>query len=235
KIKKNTFFGVLFLAILIMLGACDPSDSLPDAPLPPKIAESAAAQIQQEQLKTFAYNCLINGYVVTDLGKSKDGMWLFLSGKTILLPKSKSASGSSYSNGELSFWSKANEAILTTPEGQDHCVESRKASIIEDAKLRGVDYRGQGHEPDWTLEISGSEMIFVNDHGQNRYSFLIEEHQVEGESRNVVYTASDPTNKISTRILGKTCSDNMSGELLETGVEIILNGQLYRGCGQGLH
>ncbi len=233
--RTHATFWTLLLTASTLLSACDSSDSLPAAPAPPQITNLDAKQSPSGQLKTFAYNCLINGYVVTDFRKSTDGMWLFLPGKTVLLPAARSASGSRYSNGELSFWNKGSEAILETPEGQDHCVENRKASILEDAKLRGVDYRGQGNEPGWTLEISGQEMVFITNYGQNRYSFLIDGDKAEPESRNAVYTSTDGTNRIKIRILGKTCSDDMSGERFETGVEVAFNEQLYRGCGRGLH
>ena len=85
------------------------------------------------------------------------------------------------------------------------------------------------------MEITDKEMIFTTDNSQKNYSFLINQHQSEIGGRNVIYNSSDGTNNITTRILGKTCSDTISGQRFETGVEITFNDTTYRGCGQGLH
>ena len=228
------FLGWAATGYLMLQGltGCE-SETLPEAPPPPQLeqAESLGAQ----KLKTFAYNCLINGYVVADFRQSDDSMWLFLPRETLLLPRERTASGARYSNGDISFWSKGTEALLEDTEGQDHCVEDRRASILEDAKLRGVDYRATGNEPGWVLEITGNAVMFSTNYGQDTYNFVSAGHAFDQDSRIASYNSVSTEPAISARIIGKTCSDDMSGERFETQAEVELNGSIYRGCGQGLH
>jgi len=219
------------LFIIAGLTGCE-SEPLPEAPQPSLQEANATAA---PALKTFAYNCLINGYVVADFRPSNDSMWLFLPRETLLLARERTASGARYSNGDISFWSKGSEALLEDTESKDHCVEDRSASILEDAKRRGVDYRGRGNEPGWVLEISGNEVMFSSNYGQDTYNYTASGHAFDPESRTASYDSPASEHAISARIIGKTCSDDMSGERFETTVEVELNNIIYRGCGKGLH
>lgn len=219
--------GLLAIASLSSCGQPEQAEELPPAPPPP--------QERSNKLQTFAWNCLTNGYVVTDYRQADNAMWLFLPGSTTLLPRKAAASGAKYSNGEFTFWSNANEAILTTPEGDDHCVENRKASILEDAKLRGVDFRGFGNEPGWVLEISANQMVFITNYGEDSYEFTVTGHEMEPGSRVVTYTSSALGKDIAVKIIGDVCQDTMEDKAYETGVEVEFDGNTYKGCGLGLH
>jgi len=217
----------LIAPALLLAGCAQPDPEPPPAPPPPAT--------QSGPLKTFAWSCLTNGYVVTDYRQTEEAMWLFLPSNTVLLPREASASGAKYSNGDITFFSKGNEAILTTAEGDDHCVEKRRASILEDAKLRGVDYRGNGNEPGWVLEISGNRMDFVTNYGQDAYEFTISGHEREPDSSTVTYTSTALGKAIRVSIIGEPCNDTMADEVYETAVRIELDERVYQGCGQGLH
>ena len=226
--------GLLRLAILVAtasLVACD-TQLPPEAPPPPQL--EAETTLPNNRLEIFAYKCLINGYVVADFSQSTESIALLLPKESLQLPKQVSASGVRYSNGNVTFFSKGNEAFIEAKDSKDHCVEDRQASVLEDAKLRGVDYRASGNEPGWSLEISGSNMVFITGYGQSAYSFAISGHDLNRETRTVTYTSSTPNDTISARILGKTCSNGVNGKRFETAVEIEFNGMLYKGCGQGL-
>jgi len=233
----KTFLSLLISVLATGLTGCD-NNELPPAPEPPELSQDSDPDEQarsDDPLKTFAYDCVINGYVVIDYRNTANAAWIFLPGKTVQLPKAKSASGVKYDNGEISFFSKGSEAKLMTAEGEDHCIVNRKASIYEDAKLRGVDYRATGNEPGWVLEITGSSMNYLANYGTEKYQFEISGHEREPGSRNVVYSSNSGGNRISVKILGETCTDSMSGERFETAVELSFNDTSYKGCGRGLH
>lgn len=55
-----------------------------------------------------------------------------------------------------------------------NCVEDSYASVWENAKLRGVDYRGTGNEPAWIVEMRGQRVFLKLD-----YERLILERMIE--------------------------------------------------------
>ncbi len=232
--KRRHGFSLAIAAVALALNGCDSPP--PEAPKPPDVSSSAAPTApSQPRLQTFAYDCVINGYVVADFRQSSDSMWLFLKNNTVLLPQEQSASGGKYSNGDVTFWSKGSEAMLTVAGEQDHCLENRPASVVEDAKLRGVDFRATGNEPGWTLEITGTDIVLVTNYGQDRFEYQAANHATGEDGRTVTYASSDPAVPVTTTITGETCADDMSGQRYETRVEITVGEKAYRGCGQGLH
>ena len=100
---------------------------------------------------TFFFEC--DGLEFTARHDPK-GIYLFLPGRTLLLPETPSASGAKYSDGKAVFWSKGEEALLEV-DGTTYkaCKNNRKRAVWEDAKLNGVDFRAVGNEPGWYLEI----------------------------------------------------------------------------------
>ena len=70
------------------------------------------------------------------------------------LDQTVSASGVRYADSVVVFWTKGSTATLErqgTPPVQ--CEERRADSLREDARVRGVVYRGLGNEPGWVLEV----------------------------------------------------------------------------------
>jgi uncharacterized membrane protein len=214
--------------------ACTALQPVATTPTPP-----AAATIQPAELKTFAYNCFRNGYVVADFRHSVKSVWLFLPGTTVELPKAddSSSTGSTalFSNGTIRFQRTANEASLETPDGTDQCIENRARSILEDAKLRGVDYWATGNEPGWILEIDSDEIRFTTAYGTTLHSFPFRGHKVIEGTRKVIYSSENPNHSISVELDGYPCTDSMSGKVYETSANVILDSTLYPGCGRGLH
>ena len=225
-----TQISALLLAALITIalsGCVNPAEDTPvSAPPPPAMDRS---------IKTFAWNCLITGYVVTDFRNTENAVWLFTQGKTQLLPRERSASGSKYTNGDYSFFSKGNEAILETPEGEDHCLKNQQASLLEDAKLRGVDFRGMGNEPGWIIEISGNQLYFETNYGTESYEFLLGGHASGSKPNSVVYKGEALGKSISVEISSGRCNDTMSDNVYESFVTVNFEDTTLNGCGQALH
>jgi acid phosphatase (class A) len=188
--------------------------------------------------RTYVYECG-DGFSFTARTEEKKA-WLFLPDKTMSLPRVPSASGTKYREGQITFWSKGDEAMLKLGEERHaDCVNNRAKAIWEDARLRGVDFRALGNEPGWHLEISASEkIVFVGDYGNTTYTFVTPEPLVDQHAGKTVYRAQEAQEgkqELRVVIEARPCHDSMSGEPFESSVTVILDGEEYRGCGKALH
>lgn len=163
--------------------------------------------------------------------------WLFLPGNTVQLPQVRSASGVKYSDGGVTFWLKAEEALLDLPGAKYRdCINDRRAAIWEHAKLNGVDFRAVGNEPGWYLEISNKNRIsLVTDYGQSKYLFEDASINSSSAKRETRYHAAIEGHSLEIVLIGKTCQDTMADEQYETSVIINLDGTELKGCGKALH
>jgi membrane-bound inhibitor of C-type lysozyme len=63
------------------------------------------------------------------------------------LPLVASASGAKYSDGSLTFWTKGDTAMFERPGSATvNCTQNRFESLLADARVRGVTFRGTGNE-----------------------------------------------------------------------------------------
>lgn len=202
----------------------------PVADTPPKTSAGKPAQ-----LRTFYYECEDKSSVVVQFQPEADEMIVFLPGKTVRLPHVRSGSGARYSDGEVTYWSKGREVLFQIGDVTMHCVENRRRSVIEDAKLRGVDYWATGNEPGWRLELGAHTLRFVTNYDRDRYTFATPQPQVDQTNRHTLYKGEGAGSTIMVQIDGEACHDSMSGERFESTVTVIFDGKSYRGCGQALH
>jgi len=152
------------------------------------------------------------------------------------LPLVVSASGAKYSDGSLTFWTKGDTAILER-EGSApvNCRESRYASLLADARERGVRYRGHGNEPGWTVEVGpGARLEFVTDYGQNRHTFDAATESGSEMAGARVARAQQGRQQIKVSVTTEACADDMSGERFEQLVIVEFGGKTFRGCGTAL-
>ena len=200
--------------------------------------DSGGASSQQQDhsdTRTYVFECS-DGYGF--IARHRNGkVWLFLPEQTVSLPQVPSGSGAKYSEGQVTYWTKGNEALLEINNNKYlKCKHNQSESIWEDAKFRGVDFRAVGNEPGWNLEIIRSEkIVFVGNYGQERYEFMATDPSVDQQERTTVYTAQDDMHELSVTIVGYRCRDTMSGEEFETTVTVIFDGKKYHGCGKALH
>jgi membrane-bound inhibitor of C-type lysozyme/uncharacterized membrane protein len=189
----------------------------------------------ETQARTFVYECPDDFSFVarTETGK----IWLFLPGNTIDLPQVPSASGTKYSNGSDTFWSKADEALIETGDYRHAgCRNNHARAIWEHAKLNGVDFRALGNEPGWHMEISNKrDILLVTDYGQRTYRFTSSSIKPEPANRATTYSASSNDDMIEVVIKGEPCRDSMSGEAFAATVSVVINDKHYSGCGKALH
>ena len=185
---------------------------------------------------TFAFDCSDGSYVVARF-EGQERLWLFLPGRTLDLPRARSGSGARYSDGATTFWIKGHEATLETAAGTDPitCSENRRASIIEDAKLRGNDFWATGNEPGWTLEIGPDSSVLVTGYGSQRHVFSTPEPTDDIAARRTVWAGEAGDGPVTVEVLGEECFDDMSGERFAVQVVVTIGEQRLRGCGQSLH
>lgn len=180
---------------------------------------------------TLAYDC--NGYeFIARLGPGEMAVWL--EEGYVILSQVRSASGALYEEGDISFWSKGDEAMLNVAEvSYQNCHLVPERAPWEDARRRGVDFRAVGNEPGWYLEVrSGRQLLFVGDPGLKR---VIVTDQDE-ESVGVTHTHHGVTeaHNLLVEIVDEPCFDTMSGKAFPSRVVVTLDGTAFRGCGQNL-
>ena len=150
------------------------------------------------------------------------------------LPLAVSASGARYSDGSLTFWTKGDTALLERQGSAPvKCRQNRFESLLADARVRGVTFRGTGNEPGWTVEIGpGSGLEFVTNYGQERHAFDATTESNQGGAR--VYSAADGDRSIKVMVSAEACTDEMSGWSFDHRMVVEFGGQAYRGCATAL-
>jgi membrane-bound inhibitor of C-type lysozyme len=219
-----------FLALAASVGACGPqADRTSDA----QATGASDAGRAEPPSHVFAFDCGEERVVVEYRGMEE--VFLFLPDTTLTLPHVRSASGAKYGEGAITFWSSGEEASLEKDGRTVKCVMNRRASIIEDAKLSGMDFWATGNEPGWTLEIGSETSVLVINYGEDHYEFAAPEPSVDAESRRTLYELELDGRALVIELTGEACFDSMSGERFETTVTLEFGGRSYPGCGQALH
>jgi membrane-bound inhibitor of C-type lysozyme len=220
----------LFLTLATSAGACGPAaDRTGDV----QASGASDAGRAEPASHAFAFDCGEQRVVVEYRGMEE--VFLFLPDTTLTLPHVRSASGAKYSEGAITFWSSGEEASLERDGRTVNCVMNRRASIIEDAKLSGMDFWATGNEPGWTLEIGSETSVLVMNYGEDHYEFAAPEPSVDAESRRTLYELELDGRALVIELTGEECFDSMGGERFETTVTLEFGGQSYPGCGQALH
>ncbi len=227
KINLNSILGVACLSVYLLLTAC--STNLLQLGYAPQINEFS------NQAKTYAYECQ-GGYHFTASIDNQQA-WLFLPERTVTLMHVSAASGMKYSGEQIIFWSKNKEAMLEI-KGMLYqgCKNNPAKAIWEHAKLEGVDFRAVGHEPDWVLElIKGERIVFNRPLAAEKLEFDYISPVIDQATRTTHYRIKAKQSSLFVEIKGVSCRDSMSGELFEATVNMIVEGQTYKGCGRALH
>ncbi len=185
-------------------------------------------------LSAFAWDCEDLRVVSKNEGHEK--LWLFLPDRTLELPLVQSGSGAKYTDDDVVFWLKGEEqALFIDGERMRRCGVDRRASVWEDAKLRGLDFRAVGNEPGWLLELGPEKLVFVYDYGTRRVEAPRPDAQNDSEARRSVFSTKVEKLPFELVLEGRPCEDVMSGESFPVRVEIDWGDRHYVGCGRGLH
>ncbi|EFK95833.1 conserved hypothetical protein, secreted [sediment metagenome] len=224
-----TSHAALFGAILAALAGCNRAANEPPAA---SDSEQAAAPAQEtapsaentppvdtsatrtpapgEPLQVYVWNC-DDGQIIRMRNLLRENaitIEMHEGGRK--LPLAVSASGARYSDGSLTFWTKGDTALLERPGSAPvNCRQNRFESLLADARVRGVTFRGTGNEPGWTVEIGpGSRLEFVTNYGEERHAYDAANEGNEGGAR--VYTATQGERSIKVTVSAEACTDDMS-------------------------
>jgi putative lipoprotein len=148
------------------------------------------------------------------------------------LPLVVSASGAKYADETLTFWSKGGEATFErkgTPPVS--CREVRAKSLLADARVRGVAYRGTGNEPGWLVEVGpATRLLFVTNFGEERHEFGGFSTRGADSIGVTVFMARRGDQEIKVTVARETCIDDMSGAEFDHRMVVEFAGQSLRGC-----
>jgi putative lipoprotein len=151
------------------------------------------------------------------------------------LPQVVSADGARYADESLQFWTRGREATFErTGSASLHCEEIRAQSLVEDARDRGVSYRGLGNEPGWTLEIGpGTALTWVTNYGTETHAWP--NAVASGDpATGLSLTAGKAGEAIIVTVKREPCADDMSGDAFDYRFVIETGGRTLRGCGTQL-
>jgi ubiquinone/menaquinone biosynthesis C-methylase UbiE/uncharacterized membrane protein len=208
---------------------------------------AAANKPSSTALNTLAWDCQKTGYVVTSYADNADNLWIFLPGETQLLNTDAAGHGAHYSNEKIKFHYEDQLADLSIDGSKDSCLRNRRASVLEDAKLRGMDFWATGNEPPWSLEIGPEKIRLKTGYESTLMEFPPATPDIDDVHSRVTYSARSDNVLLKIEINGDNCSDSMSGENFESSVKISLNHdntqenatetipEVLRGCGKALH
>ena len=236
----------LMLATLLSLAACQRAAEPPAAAMPPPAAEPASAGATTEPAPTalpdealpegvlHAYVWECDGDLTLNVRNlfREDAVTIGLHEGERKLPLVVSASGAKYADETITFWTKGNEATFErkgTPPVT--CREARARSLLADARVRGVAYRGTGNEPGWMVEIGpATRLLFVTNFGAERHEFG-DVSARDGDATGVtVFVARHGDQEINVTVAREACVDDMSGAEFDHRMVVEFGGQSLRGC-----
>ena len=225
--KKIELKRIFLSALLILINSCSLNNEA--------VIDLSDISDQQKKPTTFVYECQ-SGYsfIVNIEGRMA---WIFLPDQTVGLPKVTSASGTKYTDGRSTFWSKGNKATLERAGVvYKDCVNNPGKAIWEDAKLNGVDFRAVGNEPGWHLEIThDDELVFTRQYGKTAHVFSTPLPQIDESARKTKYLIQEKGHSLTVTILGVECRDTMIDVSYESTVTVVHDDKVYKGCGKALH
>lgn len=215
-------YSLLLLSMTVfLLSACTQKEVASEVTIPTDITQ------------TFVYTCdSDHGFTARTEGAD---IWLFLPDQTISLPQVEAASGVKYSDGEVLFWSKGEEALLELGTNKYRCKNDRKQAIWEAAKLDGYDFRATGNEPGWHLVIKDEQIDYTGDYGATHLHFSDVVLTTDNKAAKSTYLASKGEHSITLILEAGPCQDSMSGDSYETMVTVVIDGKELQGCGKALH
>lgn len=215
--ERRCWQRILLLLGLVLLSACS--------------QQGRQLSSDSKPAQTLVYECGDYEFVART---APDQMTLYLPDGSRVLRQQRAATGSRYSGGDTSLWSKGNEARLELGPGRImSCRLNRSRAPWEEARFRGVDFRAVGQEPGWYLELQhDGPMLFVVHQGSPRV--LLDTPEPQLEAGRELYQGGNSNHNISVEIELHHCTDVMSGEVYDSQVNVKLDNNVYHGCGLAL-
>lgn len=111
---------------------------------------------------------------------------------------------------------------------------STTASPWEQARERGIVFRGIGNEPGWVVEVGTGETPVLHaqlDYGERQ----IDVAHAQALPGGLGYAGTDGDGiDVQLQLRRGDCSDGMSDEIYPVSVQLVVGGKAYAGCGRFL-
>ena len=192
---------------------------------------AATATPPRPDTATASFRCgdLLAGAVFDNL---RGELVLTIATRRIVLPQAISASGARYADGRGNeFWNKGDQATLTL-DGQRHdCSMTGEVSPWDEARSRGVVFRGLGTEPFWSLEVAGGaapSMQLALDMGERPLTVA---QATPLPARAGFEGVADDGSAVELRITRGDCSDGMSDQTYPASIALTVAAETFAGCG----
>jgi putative lipoprotein len=237
--------AALLVATLTMVAGCNrggeeaaaPVASTPPAAVAPPVEAPAPAPAEEPAppegvLRAYVWEC--DGGVKLNMKNlfREDAITLDMHEGPRKLPRVPSASGAKYSDGSITFWTKGGTATFERAGSAPvECRELRAASLLADARARGVLYRGTGNEPGWLVEIGpGNRLTYVTQFGEERHDFATIPERGGEEIGVRVFVADTDRGRFKVTVAKETCLDDMSGDEFDHRMLVEWGEETRRGC-----
>lgn len=184
-------------------------------------------------LPTQAWDCERTGYVVSSRAADQASLWLFLPGETTQLETTDARDD--FKSAATRFRMADSSADLILNGQTEACRENRRASLREDAKLRGVSFRATGNEPPWQLELGLATALLSTGYERDLSWYELPPPEENPAERMTRYEMDNGRSELELTLSGQPCTDSMSGEAFPTTVQLRIDGRTLRGCGEPLH
>ena len=184
-------------------------------------------------IKTSAWDCDRIGYLVTSPGKNQN-IWVFQPDKTSQLHASTSRNSPAFGSADLGISFQNDTATISIDGNTDSCHKNYRASIWEEAKLRGVEFRGIGNEPPWQLEIGPNSIVLKTGYELSAQTYPLVNSTGKSQQSTRYQTHTD-NGQLTISIRAEHCADSMSGEEFASTVVISVDKLKLTGCGRPLH
>ncbi|MGJ7456696.1 MliC family protein [Halomonas sp. RA08-2] len=221
--------------LTLLLGGCatatSPSPITPQghAPLLPSTLFPGGAE------SFTSWQCHPNQALVTALPEG-DELRLWSAHGAWRLQPAVVASGARYEGSQVSFWNKGDSAIVETPRGRLECQVYMQRQALTRQQRPGVMFQGRGNEPGWMVHLAHDrpEATLTLDYGNREQTLPYRVAALDNEAGRVVLASGRGDTPFELRIEAGACLDDMSGEPFPARVTLSIDGEQYRGCGQGI-
>jgi putative lipoprotein len=232
--------ALLVLGVLAAAGCQKSQDQAsstaakPEPAAPATIEPAPATALPEGVLRAYFWECDNDVTLVMQNLLEEESIGLEMHGATRKLPQVVAASGVRYSDGDFTFWTKGETATFQRGTGPEvACREVRARSLVEDARARGILFRGIGNEPGWTVEVGPNDRLqLVTDYGEKRLEFA--GATVANDDGTMVYAARAGDDAIKVSVKQEACVDDMAGTNFDHRMVVEYGGKTLRGCAVAL-
>ncbi len=198
----------------------------PALPAAPKLAASAA-----EPAPLLARVWLCSDQRTVTLYPNGANADLLDRGCQMPLLRVPAATGVRYENPAVVFQDNTSQAFLQRKPGPPHtCREVALMSQIEDARIRGVTWRGHGVNSDWHIDVGPGPGLTLVRAGAAPLVFARPTSIADPNTNTTVYSARQGNNTITVKLTDLMCRDKV-GNTLPGSADVVLDGVALEGCG----